>query len=238
MDGDNGGPILRDAAEILYGMTLGRRGEIERAAEVALKFIQRTKLSHPTLTIPTMIPFLARIYLLQGRLRAAASLCREYLDPIQEKGARFIYSAGSLNIILGEVLYERNCLEEAERQIRDGLRANEPWSDIMTDAWGLSALARVLQAKGDSVGAMRSVDQFERRLHGHMRPREFEDDFHTLRVRMQIGSGDLQSAGFLPARGSLSANTSAYSTSPAQVFGCGRNSTCHTLRKHSWKSNR
>ena len=53
----------------------------------------------------------------------------------------------------------------------------------MTDAWGLAALARILQAKGDSAGAMQAVERFEGRLQGHFRPREFEDDFQTLRVR-------------------------------------------------------
>ncbi len=93
-----------------------------------------------TLAIPTLAPFLTRIYLMQGRLHAAASLCREFLDPIKESGIRFISTAGSMEIDLGEVLYEWNCLEEAEQHIRDGLQANEPWQNIMTDGFGLLAL--------------------------------------------------------------------------------------------------
>jgi hypothetical protein len=131
-------------------MTLGRRGEIDRAAEVAVRCIKREKTPHGTLAIPSLVSFLAHIYLMQGRLHAAASLCHEYLDPIREKGIRFIYSAGSMNIALGEALYEWNCLEEAEQQIREGNQANEPWVDIMTDAFGLLALIRVLQAFGQA----------------------------------------------------------------------------------------
>ncbi|MEW6402168.1 MAG: LuxR C-terminal-related transcriptional regulator [Chloroflexota bacterium] len=187
-------PILRDAADVLYAMTLGRRGEFERASEVAVKCIQRQKTSYQTLTIPTLPPFLARIYLLQGRLNEAASLCREFLELMREKGIRFIYSAGSMNIVLGEVLYERNRLEEAEKQIRDGLQANEPWSDIMSDAWGLLALIRVLRARGDDAGALQNIEKFETRLQQPLRPHEFEEDFHTLRVRLQLASGDLQTA--------------------------------------------
>jgi LuxR family transcriptional regulator, maltose regulon positive regulatory protein len=186
--------ILRDAADILYGMTLGRRGEIDRAVEISVKCIQKKKMPYGTLAIPPLVPFLARIYLIQGRLHATASLCREFLGPINEKGFRFIYSAGSMNITLGEVLCEWNCLEEAEKQIRDGLQANEPWVDIMSDAFGLLALTRILRAKGDHAGAMRIVAEFETRLQGHLRPIEFEEDFRTLRVRMQLASGDLQNA--------------------------------------------
>jgi LuxR family transcriptional regulator, maltose regulon positive regulatory protein len=189
-------PILRDTAEVLYAMTLGRRGEIDRAAEVAVRCMQRVETPHGigTLTIPAAVSFLARIYLVQGRLHAAASLSHVYLDPIKERGLRFIYSAGSMNIVLGDVLYEQNYLAEAEKQIRDGLKANEPWVDIMNDAFALLALTRLLLAKRDFSGAMQFVERFETRLHEPLRPHEFEEDFRTLRIRVQLASGDLQSA--------------------------------------------
>jgi LuxR family transcriptional regulator, maltose regulon positive regulatory protein len=183
--------ILRDAADILYGMALGRRGQIEPAAELASKRIQQGKTHQRALAIPPLVPLLARIHLMQGRLHAVAFLCREYLDPLQEKGIRFIYSAGGMNIFLGEVLYEWNCLEEAESHVRDGLHANEPWVDIMTDVWGLLALTRILRAEGDYAAALQYVDKFERRLQGHLRPREFDEDFYTLRIRVELASGNL-----------------------------------------------
>jgi LuxR family maltose regulon positive regulatory protein len=188
----SGEPILRNAADFLYGMALGRRGELDRAVEVSLKCIQREKASHGTQAIPTLAPFLTRIYLMQGRLHAAASLCREFLDPIQKSGIRFIYTAGSMKIDLGEVLYEWNNLVEAEQHIRDGLQFNEAWRNIMTDGFGLTVLVRVLQAKGDYKGAMQVVKKFETRLLEHSQPREFDEDLRTLGVRVQLASGDLQ----------------------------------------------
>ena len=139
--------ILRNAADILYGMAVARRGQMDRAVEVSIRCIQREKPPHGTLAIPTLAPFLTRIYLMQGRLAAAASLCREFLDPIRERGIRFIATAGSMKIDLGEVLSEWNCLEEAEQHIRDGLQANETWRNIMTDGFGLIALTRLLHGE-------------------------------------------------------------------------------------------
>jgi LuxR family maltose regulon positive regulatory protein len=186
-------PILHNAADFLYGMALARRGEHDRAIEVSVKCIQREKAAHGTPAIPTLAPFLTRIYLIQGRLTAAASLCREFLDPIKERDIRFIYTAGSMKIDLGEVLYERNCLEAAEEHIRAGLQANETWQNIMTDGFGLVALARLLQAKGNYAEAMQVVGKFEKRIKEHSRPpREFDEDLRTLRVRVQLTSGDLQ----------------------------------------------
>ena len=188
--------ILRNAADFLYGMTLARRGELNRAVEVSVKCIEREKSSHGGPVIPTLAPFLTRLYLMLGRLDASASLCHEFLDPIKARGIRFFYTAGSgsMEIDLGEVLYERNCLEESEQHIRDGLRANEPWQNIMTDGFGLIALTRVLLAKEDYAGAMHTVEKFEARLQELSRPREFNEAFHTLRVRVQLASGDLQNA--------------------------------------------
>jgi LuxR family maltose regulon positive regulatory protein len=190
-----GEPILRDAADALYAMTLGRRGEFERAEELSLRCIRREKNPLGALSaVPNLVPFLASIYILQGRLHAAASLCRQYLDPIRAQGNRFVYIAGIVNIVLGDVLCEWNFLDEAEQQIRAGLRANEPWQNIITQAFGLLALARVLQARGDFAGALRAVEEFETRLEGQTGPFEYAEDQRTLRVRVQLAFGDLQSA--------------------------------------------
>jgi LuxR family maltose regulon positive regulatory protein len=97
-----------------------------------------------------------------------------------------------MKIDLGEVLYEWNRLVEAERHIREGLQANEPWQNIMTDGFGLAALTRVLQAKGDYAGALQVVERFESRLKAQSQPREFFEDVHTLRARLQLAGGDLE----------------------------------------------
>jgi LuxR family maltose regulon positive regulatory protein len=186
--------LLRNAADFLYGMALARRGDMDRAVEVSLKCIERERMHHGTLSIPTLAPFLSRIYLMQGRLHAAAALCREFLDPIRERDIRFVYTAGSMKIDLGEVLCEWNHLEDAEQHIRDGLKANEPWRNIMTDGFGLVALTHALQAKGDHAGAMDAAEKLETRMREVSRPREFEEDFRTLRVRVQLAGGDLRSA--------------------------------------------
>ena len=39
---------------------------------------------------------------------------------------------------------------------------------------------------------MQIVEQFETRMQTISRPREFDEDFHTVKVRLQLASGDLQ----------------------------------------------
>jgi len=184
--------ILRNAADVLYGMALARRGEYARALDLSARCIAREKAHQKTGTIPTLAPFLTRMYLITGQLQKCASLCHDYLDPIQQSGLQFVYTSGSMKIDMGEVLCEWGNLEEAEQFIRAGLKANEPWQNIMTDGFGLVALTRVLQARGDFSGALQAVARLETVLRTHALPREFEEDLHTLRVRVQLSSGDLQ----------------------------------------------
>ena len=184
--------LLRNAADFLYGMALARRGQLERAVEVSLVCIQREKALRGSPSIPTLVPFLSRIYLIQGRLHATADLCREYLEPFEERDIRFIYTTGSIKVDLGETLSEWNYLEAAEEYIREGLQDNEPWRNIMTDGFGLAALVRVLLAKRNYSGAMWAVEKLEARLHEHAQPREFDEDLRTLKIRVQLASGDLQ----------------------------------------------
>lgn len=183
--------MLHRAAEMLYSMALARRGQLDFAVKVSLASIQREKTLKVTPNVPTLVPFLSRVYLMLGRLHACYALCHEYLDLLPEQSYRFTYTDGSMQTDLGEVLYQWNRLDEAEQIVREGLLANETWRNIMTDGFGLVALSRILLAKGDFSGAAAACDKFETRLYEHARPREFDEDLHTLRARIQLASGDL-----------------------------------------------
>lgn len=190
--------VLREAAEILYGMALGRWGDVDRAITFGEICLRRDgnppgALTHGMQRAPTLVSFLSVMYWFQGRLREAAALSREYLEAARELGI-LASTAGNLDVVLGQVMADQNCLEEAERFLRNGLRANEPWGNIMTDAFGLLALVNVLTMKGDYAGALETVEKFEARLQGPLRPVEFWEDFHTAKVRVQLASGDLRTA--------------------------------------------
>ncbi len=183
--------VLKNSAEIFYGMALGRRGLIDEAVEFSLWSIEKEKGERGLQAVPSLAPFLSRLYLMQGKLQACASMCGEYLD-LSEKGEiKFIFANGSMMIDYGEVQFERNNLEEAEKYVRGGLRANEPWQNIMTDGFGLSALTRILLADRKFPEAMQMVERFESRLKENAQPREFDEDFLTLKVRVCFERGEM-----------------------------------------------
>lgn len=183
--------VLRDAADVLYGMALARRGDWVHAIEFSEKRIRQQMVPYGNLVLPSLVPFLATMLLFQGRLNAAYSLCREYLDPIKSKGIR-TSSAGNLDVVMGNVEYEWNQLTDAERHIREGLQANEPWGNIMTDGFGLLALTYVLMAKGDYSGAQSSTEKLIDILQKQSTPVEFNEPLRTLKVNVQLASGELQ----------------------------------------------
>jgi LuxR family maltose regulon positive regulatory protein len=115
------------------------------------------------------------------------------LEAIRENGIR-VSTAGNMDVVLGGVLYEWNRLDEAEQSIRDGLAANAPWGNIMTDAFGMFALIKVLQSMGRYDEALQVVDRFEAKLQGLSRPVEFDEPVRTARARIWLAQGDLRSA--------------------------------------------
>lgn len=185
---------LRNIADFIYAMLLGRRGELDEPADILLQCIQRDTAAGRMTAIAQAAPLLARIRLMQGRLHEAADLCRETIKSINKRGTRSVYGAGSFNIILGEVLREWNDLDEAETQIREGLLINEPWQMVATDALGYSALARVQEAQGNIDGAIATMHRLETMFEGRTKPPDWEGELRSLKVRLWLASGDLRRA--------------------------------------------
>ena len=132
------------------------------------------------------------MYLFVGRLHTAFSLSGEYLEVIKQKGI-LVSSAGNLDVVLGSVLYEWNALEDAEKHIRRGLQANEPWGNIMTNGFGLVVLNDILIAKGDTSGALQVAEKLITILKTQATPVEFEEALRTMKVNVLLASGDLRS---------------------------------------------
>jgi len=185
---------LHNIADFLLAILLGRQGEMDRPAEILIRCIRRDAAVNGTTAVPLAIPLLARTRLMQGRLHEAADLCREYLKPITQKGTAFFYNAGSLHIILGEVLREWNNLDEAEAQIREGIRVNEPWQVTSSVSLGYAALARVQETRGNIDDALNTLQKMEAMLEDRTKPPDLEGELRALNIRLWLATGDLARA--------------------------------------------
>jgi LuxR family maltose regulon positive regulatory protein len=90
-------------------------------------------------------------------LREAARLCQEQAAYVRERWARRFNLAGSLNLVLGEVLREWNQLDAAEVQIREGFGLNERWAVPQALLSGLTVLARLQIARADWPAAEETI---------------------------------------------------------------------------------
>jgi LuxR family maltose regulon positive regulatory protein len=101
----------------------------------------------------------ARAY--QGQLREAARLFQTGLAEAEAAGLQHFFADMFYHIGLGSIQYEWNQLDEAERQLEQGLRLAHGVSVEANGALvGSTALARIRQARGDAAGALELLDRF------------------------------------------------------------------------------
>src|SRR5207253_630054 len=111
----------------------------------------------------TSITLLARLQVLQGRLRQAATTYEQvvHVVPGQEMLRVLVGSAGYY-FGRGDLLREWNDLDEASRLLAQGMELVE--GTLTVDAHvvtqGYMALTRLQQARGDHNGALATLDAF------------------------------------------------------------------------------
>ncbi len=106
---------------------------------------------------------LAHLRMAQGRLREADVLLRQALEFAVERGAELLPAVGRVRIGLGELLYERDELEAAERELALGTELAERAGELGVLVRGRVALSRAKRARGDA-GTARDLAQEAERL--------------------------------------------------------------------------
>jgi LuxR family maltose regulon positive regulatory protein len=114
----------------------------------------------------------------------------EYETYVRQRGNRRFYISGVLNLLWGDILLEWNRLDEAEAQIRQGLRLLEDWPMPQAITLGLGLLTRLQIAKGEVGEAQTTLRKAEALYH--------EGEFHPIylhalqqaQVRLWIAVGN------------------------------------------------
>jgi LuxR family maltose regulon positive regulatory protein len=101
---------------------------------------------------------LADIYRKQGQLRKMEALYRQALDLAVDPQGKRLPIAGRILLGLGDLMYEWNRLEEAERYLKEGIELIKNWGTLPLYS-GYSSLARVEYAQGDLQGAIQTLEQ-------------------------------------------------------------------------------
>jgi LuxR family maltose regulon positive regulatory protein len=177
-------------------MGSGNLAAAGRAFGAAARLYQATGGTFVTLLA---IAYLGDVQMAQGRLRQAAETFRRTLTLAAEQGGTRSFGTRLAQVGLGRLECEWNDLKEAKRRLTMHLEASQRWGDeeigpgpqLLTD--GYQALARVLQAQGESARARTMLDRADEvaRQHApHLLRR-----LSAARARLHLASGDMAAAG-------------------------------------------
>jgi len=148
--------------------------------------MERDKRENGTITIPISAMRMVWVLQAQGRLHRALDLIKEVDTYMRPRGNRRFYISGVLNLMWGDILTEWNRLDEAEAQLRLGLRLLEDWPIPQPFTLGLSLLARLQIAQGDLSGAQATLQKAEGIYHeGSFHP-AFVHALQKAQVRLWI----------------------------------------------------
>ena len=115
--------------------------------------------SYGTLTAMTAH---ARMQAERGRLREAGETLRRARRFVSERGVGLLPATGVVHIGIGTLLYERDDLNGAERELKRGVELAERTREVTDLVWGYVALSRTKRARGDEEGAMEVARNAER----------------------------------------------------------------------------
>jgi LuxR family maltose regulon positive regulatory protein len=154
--------IMRGVATLVVVRAYDVTGDVAAASEhLARQVIAGVRAAGNLVALVTSCTTLARLQVLQGRLRAAAATYAEAMQALPQEPALPSLLI-SYDIGWGDLLREWNDLPHAEEHLHRGV-ARLP--DVLTvDAYdvlfGYTALARFQQARGDATGASETLRSF------------------------------------------------------------------------------
>jgi LuxR family maltose regulon positive regulatory protein len=138
----------------------------------------------------------ARVRAERGRLRDADDALRRARRFVTEQGIELLPAAGAIHIGTGVLLYERNELDEAERELEIGMQLAERTREVSNLVWAYVILSRAKRARGDEEGALGMALEAERVA------RDADADLESAiaanwTARLHLARGDLAEAGAL-----------------------------------------
>jgi LuxR family transcriptional regulator, maltose regulon positive regulatory protein len=150
----------------------------------------------------------ARVRTEQGRLREADEVFRSTLRLLTEEGFELSPAAGVVHIGMADLLYERNDLDGAERELERGVELAERTGDVSTLVWAYVTLSRTKRARGDEGSTLEMAHKAERVARDSGADLQIAIAAAWL-ARLRVARGDLAEAGALEQERSANVDDAA-----------------------------
>jgi LuxR family maltose regulon positive regulatory protein len=152
----------RNFAAICLGDALRTIGDLVAASEV---FAEAAEIGRAAGYVDGRLAGMvlhARVQAERGRLREAEEAFQRALRLLTEQGFELLPAAGVVHIGMGALLYERNDLDGAERELNRGMQLAERAREVSSLVWAYITFSQVRWARGDEAGALEMAHEAER----------------------------------------------------------------------------
>ncbi len=173
-------------------------GDVTHATEQqVLEVIASARASGNLVSILRARTLLARLHMLQGKLRQAAATYEEGVQGVPGQGElRVLVSGPPYSFGLGDLLREWNDLDAAEAHLAQGMELVKGLKVVEAEiaTRGYIALARLLQARGENIRALETLDAFALMAQQwHFVPRLMAHGA-AMRARIELARGNIAAA--------------------------------------------
>jgi LuxR family maltose regulon positive regulatory protein len=153
---------VRTYAAIRLGDALRAVGDLAAAGEAYAEAAEIGRAARHAYGRLAGMVMHARVRTEQGRLREADEAFRRALRLLAEESFELSPAIGIVLIGMADLRYERNELDEAERELERGVELAERTGDVSTLVWAYVTLSRNKRARGDEEGALETALEAER----------------------------------------------------------------------------
>ncbi|MBN1888984.1 MAG: tetratricopeptide repeat protein [Thermoflexales bacterium] len=129
----------------------------------------------------------------QGRRREALALCQRGVEQYTDTRGNPLPAAGLLYVVLGELAYELNELEEACRYLQKGLELGRQSATTLVILYGLETLARVQAAMGHGQEALATI-RADQTLSVQAGELEWHNAAASIEANLLLRQGDVRAA--------------------------------------------
>jgi LuxR family maltose regulon positive regulatory protein len=155
----------RNLAAICLGGALRITGDLEEAGEALAEAVEYGRAAGHTYGTLTAMVLQGRVWAEQGRLREAEGAFRRALRLVTEEGFELLPAAGLVHIGMADLLYERDDIDGAERELERGIQLARLTKEVSALVWGHITSSQVRRARGDEDGALEMAREAERVAH-------------------------------------------------------------------------
>lgn len=129
----------------------------------------------------------------QGRRREALAICQPGIKQYTDTRGNPLPVAGLLYVVLGELAYEANNLEQAQQHLETGLELGRQSATTLVILYSLEALAQVQHAMGHDQEALAAIQEAQA-LASQAGEFEWRGAGAAIEAHLQLREGNIQAA--------------------------------------------